>query len=215
TTTPLSLTGLLFASCSWSTGCRTNVTPLCALLDGAVVITSFVAVPAVPVAVNVTELPVKPLAVAVTVFVPTVFPRVHDVTVAIPLPFVATVVGLVGLRDPLPAVTANVTSTPATELPLASVTITAVGEATAVPAGAEAIVPVPAPPAWLPGLPAASRSCTPGCWPHATPLRGAAEGGVVRVSWAAAPAARVMVLETTLANPEGPKLRVYVPGVPV
>src|SRR5207302_894045 len=65
------------------------------------------------------------------------------------------------------------------------------------------------------GLPAASRSCTTGCWPNATPLRGAAEGGVVRVSWAAAPAARVMVLETTLANPEAPKLRVYVPAVPV
>jgi len=140
TTTPLSLTGLLFASCSWSIGCRANVTPLCALLDGAVVITSFVAVPAVPVAVNVTELPVKPLAVAVTVFVPTVFPRVHDVTVAVPLAFVTTVVGLVGLRDPLPAVTANVTSTPATGLPLASVTITAGGEATAVPAGADCVV---------------------------------------------------------------------------
>jgi len=138
TTTPLSFTGLLFASCSWSTGCRANVTPLCALLDGAVVITSFVAVPAVPVAVNVTGLPVKPLAVAVTVFVPTAFPRVHDVTVAIPLPFV--VAGFVPLTDPLPAVTANVTVTPATGLPLASVTITAGGEATAVPAGADCVV---------------------------------------------------------------------------
>src|SRR6266566_5151789 len=58
TVVPLSLTELPFASWSWTTGCWANATPLCALPDGAVVSASFVATPAVPVAVNVTGLPV-------------------------------------------------------------------------------------------------------------------------------------------------------------
>jgi len=39
--------------------------------------TSALAGPAMPVAVKVTGLPVRPLAVAVTVFVPAVVPSVH------------------------------------------------------------------------------------------------------------------------------------------
>src|SRR5436309_9194312 len=83
TTTPLWLTGLPLASWSWSTGCWTNATPLCAVLDGAVVRTSFFAAPAVPSAVNVTGLPVSPLDVAVSVFVPAVVLRFQLPTVAI------------------------------------------------------------------------------------------------------------------------------------
>src|SRR5438309_4839721 len=61
TTTPLWLTGFPLASCSCTTGCCASGAPLCALLDGGVVITSRVAAPAVPVAVKVTGLPVRPV----------------------------------------------------------------------------------------------------------------------------------------------------------
>src|SRR2546422_10450706 len=54
TVTPLWLTGLPLASCSCTTGCWANGAPLCALLDGSVVIASFAAAPAVAVAVKVT-----------------------------------------------------------------------------------------------------------------------------------------------------------------
>ncbi len=47
TTVPLWPTGLPLASCSCTTGCWVNVTPLCAVLDGSVVSTSLAAVPAV------------------------------------------------------------------------------------------------------------------------------------------------------------------------
>src|SRR5882762_8678179 len=117
-------------------GCWMNATPLCALLDGGVVIPSCVAVPAVPVAVNVTGLPLMPLpaAVAVRVFGPAVVASVQLPTVAMPL---ASVVGLAAVRSPLPGATANVTATPATGFPLASRTITDGGEPTAVPAVAD------------------------------------------------------------------------------
>src|SRR5206468_5636869 len=74
TTTPPWLTGLPLASCNCTTGCGASGAPLCALLDGGVVSTRRVAVPAVPVAVNVAGLPLipDPAAVAVSVFVPAV-----------------------------------------------------------------------------------------------------------------------------------------------
>src|SRR3989442_3071608 len=83
---PLWLTGLPDASCSWITGCCRNATPLRAVADGCVVIASFAAAPAVPVAVNLTPLPVMPLppAVAVSVFGTAVGPRVHERTAATP-----------------------------------------------------------------------------------------------------------------------------------
>src|SRR2546427_7934433 len=86
TTTPLWLTGLPLASCSWSTGCWANATPLCAALDGAVVKATRPAAPAVPSAVNVTGLPLipDPAAVAVSVFVPAVGPSVQETAAAIP-----------------------------------------------------------------------------------------------------------------------------------
>src|SRR5712692_4266935 len=105
--------------------------PLCTVLDGCVVIASFVAAPAVPVAVNVTGLPISASAVAVKVFGPAVVPSVQEVTAAMPLAFVSTAV--VGLTVPPPVATAKVTAMPATELPLASRTITDGGVATAVP----------------------------------------------------------------------------------
>src|SRR5881396_1300306 len=77
--------------------------------------------PAVPVAVNVTGLPVSPLAVAVSVLVPAVVPSVQLPTLAMPL---ALVVWLAPVMLPLPGATANVTVTPPTGLPPPSFTIT-------------------------------------------------------------------------------------------
>src|SRR5229473_2357915 len=68
---------------------------------------------AVPVAVNVTGLPFKPVAVAVSVFVPATAPRV---------------------QLPTADATAKVTATPATGLPLASFTITDGAIGTGLPA---------------------------------------------------------------------------------
>src|SRR5260370_22535400 len=96
--------------------------PLWALLEGAVVSASFVAAPAVPVAVNVTGLPVRVPEVAVRVFVPAAGPRVQETAVAMPLALVDT--GVVGFTVPPPAVTAKVTATFATGLLFASRTIT-------------------------------------------------------------------------------------------
>src|SRR5205807_4465935 len=87
--------------------------------------------PAVPVAVNVTGLPVRPPDVAVSVFEPAVALIVQLPTVAIPLPLV---VWLPPVTLPLPGATANVTATPVTGFPFASFTITEGGELTAVPA---------------------------------------------------------------------------------
>ena len=93
----------------------------------------WVAAPAVPVAVNVTGLPLIPLpaALAVSVSGPAVVESVQLPTVAMPL---ASVVWLAPVTLPLPGATANVTGTPATGLPLASRTITDGREATALPA---------------------------------------------------------------------------------
>jgi hypothetical protein len=114
-----------------------NATPLAAGVDGCVVMTTFVAPPAVPVAVNVTGLPLipDPAAVAVSVFVPAVVLRVQLPTVAIPLPFVVWVPP-VTLPLPPPAAGANVTLTPTTGFPAPSLTTTEGGEPTALPTGA-------------------------------------------------------------------------------
>src|SRR5712691_9483931 len=90
------------------------------------------ALPAVPVAVKVTGLPVSPDAVAVRVFTPALVPSVQDVTAASPPAVVVT--GAVGFTVPPPVATANVTATPETGFPLASVTITDGATGTAVPA---------------------------------------------------------------------------------
>ena len=79
-----------------------------------------------PVAVNVRE---SPAALASSVFVPASVPSVHEVTVAIPL---ASVVWLPPFRLPPPPVTVNVTGTPATGLPAASLRSTLGATATTV-----------------------------------------------------------------------------------
>ena len=106
--------------------------------------------PAVPVAVKITGLPLSPFEVAVRVFMPVVVPRVHEVTVAMPLALVATAV--VGTTAPPPETTANVTETPATGLPNWSRTTTDGSVATAVPTVAD--WPLPALTAMLPASPA-------------------------------------------------------------
>src|SRR2546427_8251974 len=63
--------------------------------------------------------------------------RVQLPTVAIPLPLV---VWVPPVTLPLPGAGAKVTVTPATGLPLPSCTITAGGEPTALPAGADCVV---------------------------------------------------------------------------
>ena len=90
---------------------------------------------AVPEAVKLTGLPVRPLAVAVTVLllVPAVGPRVQLVAVAMPDELVVTVAGPAGTTVPPPAVTAKVTCTPAIGFDPASVTLTDGGALTAVP----------------------------------------------------------------------------------
>src|SRR5579864_340206 len=80
-------------------------------------------------------LPVSPVDVAVTVLAPAVVPRVQVVSVAWPAPSV--MIGVVGLIEPFPTVTAKVTLTPETGLPCVSVTSTE-GAVTEVPTVAEA-----------------------------------------------------------------------------
>src|SRR5439155_17726403 len=98
-----------------------------------------VAAPAVPVAVNVTGLPVSVPEVAVSVFGPAVVPSVHEVTAAIP--FAPVVTGVVGVTVPPPDATAKVTATPSTGFPFASCTITDGPTATALPAVADWLFP--------------------------------------------------------------------------
>src|SRR2546425_9418885 len=73
------------------------------------------------------------------VLVPAVVPSVQDVAVAIP--FVPVVTGVVGTTVPPPDATANVTATPLTGFPLASCTITDGSIGTAVPAVADWLLP--------------------------------------------------------------------------
>ena len=91
-----------------------------------------VAAPTVPVAVKVRGEPVRPVAVAVSVLLPAVAPKVHVGEVAMPLAFVVTVVG--EPSEPPPVATAKVTLTPLTGLLLESFTITDGAVATADPA---------------------------------------------------------------------------------
>jgi hypothetical protein len=93
-----------------------------------------------PVAVNRTGLPVMPdpVAVALRVFAPGVAPKVQLPTVAIPLASVTT--GTAGRTVPAPPVTAKVTVTPATGVPLRSRTSTEGGASTAAFTGALCVI---------------------------------------------------------------------------
>jgi hypothetical protein len=81
--------------------------------------------------VKVTGEPVSPATVAVSVFAPTVVPKVQAGLVAIPALSVTTAPEDANEPPPLP--TAKVTGTPLTALPCASVTTTEGAVATAVP----------------------------------------------------------------------------------
>jgi hypothetical protein len=133
TATPL--TGLPFTSCTITEGSIGSAVPAVAVWLLPAFTAIELAAPAVPVAVNVTGLPVSPVAVAVSEFGPAVEPRVQDVTVAIPLAPVVT--GVVGTTVPPPDATANVTATPPTGLPCVSRTITEGSIDTAFPAVAD------------------------------------------------------------------------------
>jgi hypothetical protein len=147
TATPV--TGFPFASFTITDGGALTAVPAVADWVVALFAAIVAAAPAVPVAVNVTGLPVSDPDVAVSVFDPAAGLRVHEVRVAIPSDPVLT--GVVGATVPLPAAGVNVTATPATGFPFASFTITDGGEVTAVPAV----------PDWLLGLFAAIVAAAP------------------------------------------------------
>lgn len=109
-----------------------------AVCEDEPVTTKRVAAPGVPVAVKVTGDPDSDPDVAVTVFEPAVVPSVHVPAVAMPLLFV---VAFAPVMDPPPDATANVTVTPLTGLPAASVTRTAGDTLTADPAVADCPLP--------------------------------------------------------------------------
>src|SRR5262245_27166317 len=88
----------------------------------------------VPVAVNVTGEPDRPVDVAVSVFVPGAGPNVQLPTVAIPEPLVFWLPPVI---EPAPLATAKVTATPETAPPCASVTFTAGAIGTAEPAATD------------------------------------------------------------------------------
>src|SRR5882724_704802 len=78
-----------------------------------------------------------------------------------------------------------------------------------------AIAAVSVTPLWLTGLPLASRTWITGCWANATPLWAVLDGSVVSVSWLAAPAVIVTVVEVAFVSPVAVKLKVRSPAGPV
>src|SRR5689334_13685045 len=100
--------------------------------DTPTVLLAALAGPGVPVAVNVTGLPLTFWAptVAVSVLAPAASPSVQLPTMATPF---APVVADPPVTEPPPDAIANVTPTPATGVPPASRTMTAGGVGTAVP----------------------------------------------------------------------------------
>src|SRR5205807_2534021 len=129
TATPV--TGFPFASLTITDGAALTAVPAeigrASCRDGAFV----AAAPAVPVAVNVTGLPESEPDVAVKVFVPAVALSVQFATVGLPQ---LMGVWLPPVIVPFPGATANVTATPVTGFPFASLTITDGAALTAVPA---------------------------------------------------------------------------------
>src|SRR5437764_1159418 len=131
-------TGFPFASFTITEGGDPTAVP--AVVDWLVGLFAAIvaAAPAVPVAVNVTGLPVSDPDVAVSVFDPAVALRVHEVRVAIPSDPVLT--GVVGVTVPLPAAGVNVTATPPTGFPFASSPITGGGDLSPAPAVSDRLV---------------------------------------------------------------------------
>ena len=99
-------------SLTLTTGAVATFVPTVALWLSPVWTAIAVAESGVPVAVNVTGLPLRPADVAVNVFAPAVVPSFHEPDVATP--------SLPVIRErpvPLPVTAANVTETPETGLP--------------------------------------------------------------------------------------------------
>src|SRR5437870_4640415 len=128
-------TGFPFASLTITDGGALTAVPAVAHRLAPLFAAIVAAAPAVPVAVKVTGLPESAAELAVKVFDPAVALSVHVVRAAIPSDPVLT--GVVGVTVPLPAAGVNVTATPATGFPLASLAITDGGALTAVPAVAD------------------------------------------------------------------------------
>jgi hypothetical protein len=129
TATPL--TALPCASVTVTEGAVPTTVPtvaLCGFPDRTAI---RAAAPATPVAVKVTGEPLNPVAVAVSVFAPTVVPKVQAGLVAIPP--LSVITAPEDANEPPPLPTAKVTGTPLTALPCASVTTTEGAVATAVP----------------------------------------------------------------------------------
>src|SRR5207237_486853 len=169
--------------------------------------------PAVPVAVKVIGLPFTPGAVAVSVFWPAAVPSVQVPTVAMPP---ASVVWLAPVMLPFPAVTAKVTATPGTGLPLASFTITEGAICTAVPAVTVWLLPAFTA-IWV-AAPAIRVTCpevtTASCGAVKLSVRGPATPVMVRFVNAARPPASVAIGFTPdRAGP--PVAMVAVTGVPL
>ena len=127
-------TGLLYSSFTITLGDVDTAVPAVADWPLPPFTATCVAAPTVPVAVNVTGEPARLPLVAVNVLDPTVVPSVQLPTAAMPLVFVVTD-ALV--TEPPPDVTANVTETPETGLPFASVICTLGAVAIAEPAVAD------------------------------------------------------------------------------
>ena len=100
-----------------------------------------------PVALKVRGEPSRPVLVAVKVLAPALAPRVQLPTVAMPE---ALVVAERPVAEPPPEATAKVTLTPATGLPLASVTRTLGAMPTAAPTVADWLLPA-LEPSWQQG----------------------------------------------------------------
>src|SRR5437016_4299712 len=135
TVTPV--TGFPFASFTITDGGALTASPAVADWLVALFAAIVAAPPAVPVAVKVTGLPESDPDVAVKVFEPAVALNVQLPTVATPL---VLVVWLPPVIVPFPGATANVTATPTTGFPFASLTITDGGALTAVPTVADWLV---------------------------------------------------------------------------
>ncbi len=142
------------------------------------------------VSVNWLGAPALTVMVPETACVRPVAPKLRVRSPAVPL-----IARLVKLATPLPSVAA-VAVPPKLPPPVAIAAVTVT-------------------PAWLTALPAASRSCTAGCWANATPLCAVVDGWVVSVRWLATPALTVIVPETAGARPVALKLKARSPAVPL
>src|SRR5207302_828534 len=127
-------TGFPFASFTITDGGDVTAVPAVADWLVALFAATVAAVPAVPAALKVTGLPLKPHELAVSVSGPAVALSVQLPTVAVPSPQRPCLPPFPTRRPSDPA---NVTATCATGFPFASFTITDGGDVTAVPAVAD------------------------------------------------------------------------------